>query len=136
MSDSTTGPDVIELAVPLTAEFASTVRVVVASIGADLDFTIDELDDLRLGVSEVFTLLGDTAHGAAWDTRSAARCHVTIRLPGDHLAITMSRRPDGAPVELDGLASTILTSVVDEHEVVVGGIVLRKRVSATLGGDR
>ena len=50
----------VRLQVPSRDEFASTVRVVVASIGADAGFSVDDIDDLRLAVSEVFSSF-DTA---------------------------------------------------------------------------
>lgn len=119
VSETPPDGDVIDLAVPCTAEYASTMRVVVASIGADLDFTVDEIDDLRLGVSEVFTLLADTDR--------PARCVASFVLDGDAVEITLSRDLDDDVIELDGLASTILGSVVDEHAVTDRGVVLKKR---------
>ena len=125
MSETFPNGDVIDLAVPCTAEYASTMRVVVASIGADLDFTIDEIDDLRLGVSEVFTLLADSDR--------PSRCVVSFVLDDGSVEITLCRDLENDVIELDGLASTILGSVVDEHSVTDRGVVLIKRGS---GGRR
>ena len=58
--DPTTVPaDTVEITVPTRVEFATTLRVLVASLGADADFSIDEIDDLRLAVDEVFTSLAE-----------------------------------------------------------------------------
>lgn len=124
MSETTRDGETIDLVVPLTAAYASTLRIVVAAVGADLDFSVDDLDDLRLGVSEVFNLLADGAH-------PGTRC-TTQLLAGDGVVkISMSRDSENKAVELDGLASTILSSVVDDFEVADGHVVLQKRASAT-----
>lgn len=122
MSDTVRADETIDLVVPLTAAYASTIRVVVAAVGADLEFSVDELDDLRLGVSEVFNLLADGAH-------PGTRCTTTFAAGGTGVKISMSRDSENAAVELDGLALTILSSVVDDFEVVDGYVVLHKRAS-------
>lgn len=125
MSESTPSGEAIDLVVPLTAAYASTVRIVVASVGADLEFSVDELDDLRLGVSEVFNLLAD---GAVPNSRCTSRFDLTER----HVQITMSRDAENTAVELDELASTILRSVVDDFEVASDRVILRKKALDTL----
>lgn len=120
MSEPTSADEAIDLVVPLDAAYASTVRIVAAAVGADLEFTVDELDDLRLGVSEVFNLLAD---GSPAGTRCSNR--FVVRDGG--VEISMSRDVGADTIELDGLASTILGSVVDEFEVANGSVVLRKR---------
>lgn len=124
MSEVLRAGETIDLVVPLRPACASTVRVVVASVGADLEFSVDELDDLRLGVSEVFNLLADGVH-------PGTRCLTQFALAGNSVKISMSRDSENALIELDGLASTILTSVVDEFAVVNGCVVLHKRASET-----
>lgn len=112
--------DAVVVNVPLRAEYASAIRVLVSSLAADLDFTVDELDDLRLGVSELFTLFAD-------DAAPDARCTADIVALDGQVSVSMSRDV-GEPVELDGLASTILLAVVDSHDVDgVGGVTIRKR---------
>ncbi len=123
---STPGGEAIDLVVPLTAAYASTVRIVVASVGADLEFSVDELDDLRLGVSEVFNLLAD-------GVKPGSRCTTRFDVSLNHVEITMSRDSDNDVVELDGLASTILRSVVDDFEVADGTVILRKNAHDALG---
>ena len=123
MSDTLTTGDAVELSVPLKPEFASTVRVVVSSIGADLDFTVDEIDDLRLAVSEVFTILAEDSGSS-----TSATCVTRVVVEDDDVVcVTMTPEPSSGAVVLDGLASTILSSVVDDHAAVDGGIELRKR---------
>ncbi|MEP4648780.1 MAG: hypothetical protein ABJ314_01240, partial [Ilumatobacter sp.] len=53
--------DTIDIAVPLRDEHAATLRLIVASLGSENGLSIDEIDDVKLAVSEVFTLLTDDA---------------------------------------------------------------------------
>ena len=52
--------DHFEVIVPLRTRYASTVRVIAASLGAEAGFTVDEIDDVRLALDEVFSLLART----------------------------------------------------------------------------
>ncbi len=123
MSDSTVTEfdDVVEVSVPLRAEFGSTLRVLVAASGADAGLNIDDIDDLRLAVSEVFTILTDL--------EGSGRCITRLRIEPAKVSVTMGRGVPDDPIELDALASTILSSVVDGHEIVDGAVVLTKRSS-------
>lgn len=119
--------DVVEVVVPLRPEFAATLRVVAASLGADADFTIDEIDDLRLAISEVFSSLAD---GAA-----EGRCRATFARRDDGVAVTLGWESPAAAVVLDDLAATILATVVDEFRSDVSGVTLVKRASEALPGS-
>ena len=58
----------VDVTVPLRAEFASIVRLIAASLGADAGFTVDDIDDLRLALSEVFSSLVDTVTAEGRDS--------------------------------------------------------------------
>ncbi len=122
--DATGTADMIEIAVPLRAEHAATLRVIVASLGSDNGLSVDEIDDVKLAVSEVFTLLADDA-----DEVGASRAHVGYRAADGTITITMHRGLDDEQLELDALATTILSSVVDHHVVDRTGITLVKHAS-------
>jgi serine/threonine-protein kinase RsbW len=116
--------DVIEVSLPLRPAFASMLRVVVASLGADADFTVDEIDDFKLGVSEVFTMLADLDD-------DPGRCSARFKVEEVGISVTMGRvgSAGGAKVGLDPLAATILSSVVDDVEIDDVGIRLVKRAT-------
>lgn len=117
--------DVIEVSLPLRPAFASMLRVIVASLGADAEFTVDEIDDLKLGVSEVFTMLADLDH-------DSGRCSARFEVVDGGISVTIDRAgsaASGARVELDPLAVTILASVVDDAVIDDTGIRLVKRAS-------
>lgn len=138
MTDTDT--DRIDLSVPLRSEFSSMLRTVASSIGADLGLDLDQIDDLRLAVSETFSVLleratsddgradGDAAgHGGL----PPDRCHATFSVGPDAITIELgSDATVGRPV-LDELAEAILSTVVDEHRLSEDGVVLVKRVVAS-----
>lgn len=115
--------DVIEVSLPLRPAFASMLRVIVASLGADADFSVDEIDDFKLGMSEVFTLLAD-------DATDDSRCSAQFRVEPVGISVIMNRAggpSEDARIELDPLAASILGSVVDEFTIDDDGIRLVKR---------
>lgn len=132
MSDgatNSTDPDVesdslIEVVLPARTDMAATLRVLVASLGADVGFTLDEIDDMRLAVNEAFA--------SAADDDGADRFSVTFRPGVGDLSITLAA-VGARPIELDDLATTIMTSVVDEMTVTDGVVSLRKRAAEADG---
>jgi serine/threonine-protein kinase RsbW len=112
--DGERAPDVVELDLPLQHRHASTVRVVAASLGADAGLTIDEIEDLRLGVNEAVSVLADV------DPVDDARLRVRFEINGR--AMTVIARRTGVDQalsieDIDELAVRILRAVVDEFRV-------------------
>lgn len=110
--------DVIELDLPLQHRHASTVRVVAASLAADVGFTVDEIDDLRLGVNEAVAVLADV------DADADARLHLRFAVVGPTLTVTATRRGVAEAItaeDVDALAMRILRAVVDEFRVDADG---------------
>jgi anti-sigma regulatory factor (Ser/Thr protein kinase) len=131
----------VRLQVPLRAEFASTVRVVVASIGADAGFTVDDIDDLRLAVSEVFSSFWSDSErdandeGAVVDLavdRTTDRGPTGSATPGVEIRIaTTSGGVPAGTTDLDELAMTIIRAAVDEFRIDGGVVTLVKRSDRT-----
>lgn len=120
--NSTVADDTVEIAVPLRAEHAATLRIIVSSLGSDNGLDIDEIDDLKLAVSEVFNLLLDDA-----DRVGATRAHVRYETSDGDIRVHLHRGiPDDA-IAFDVLASTILSTVVDDYLVAPTGVSLMKR---------
>jgi hypothetical protein len=124
-SDTASQIDQVELTVPLRTEFAATLRVLVASLGADAGFSIDEIDDFRLGLNEVFVMLAEAHAGS--------RASTTFRIAGRELAATIRTDPESGDIELDELGTNILRSVVDRFETGPEGVTLIKRAAETAG---
>jgi len=114
-------PTTIELVLPLRAEHAAHLRLLMASVASDAGFTVDEIDDLRLGVSEVYTLLLDAADGAD------ARAEIELTVDGRSISVRLCMVGDSSVPEIDALATTILTSVLDDFTLVPGGVTMSKR---------
>ena len=122
--NKTADADTIEIAVPLRVEHAATVRVIVASLGSDNGLTVDEIDDVKLAVSEIFTLLVDDA-----DEVGASHAHVSFTAAEGTITVTLHRGLADEQLELDALAATILSSVVDRHVVDAEGVTLVKHAA-------
>ena len=113
--------DQFEVIVPLRTKYASTVRMIAASLGAEAGFTIDEIDDVRLALDEVFSMLAERHVGD--------RVRTTFRLDGQQLIAGLTLESGALDVTPDELASNILRSVVDRYEITSAGVTLAKRAS-------
>ena len=51
------GDDIVEVRLPANSAYVSLLRTVTAGLAARLDFTLDEIDDLRIAVDEACALL-------------------------------------------------------------------------------
>ena len=111
----------IEIEVPLRTERAATVRVVAASLAADAGFSIDEIDDLRLAISEVFSMLLDTSPDG--------RARISFTVAEAEVRATISTVGSDEAIEVDDLGASILRAVVDEF--VVDGSSVRLVKTAT-----
>jgi uncharacterized protein YabE (DUF348 family) len=117
----------VDLEIPLHTRYASTVRAVAAAVCADLGFSVDAIDDLRLGVNEAVSLLSDV------DADTNARLRVTFE-PGDEQVTVRCTRTGVDEVldegDIDILARRILDAVVDEYNVDGGTFTVVKRLAA------
>jgi serine/threonine-protein kinase RsbW len=119
--------DHAELDLPLSPRYATTVRAVAASMAATLGLSVDDIDDLRLGVNEAISVLTDV------DDDTDGRLHVHFTLEPDAISVRVDRRGvDGVPpAAIDALAERILGAVVDAYSLDDDGVfLLVKRVRA------
>lgn len=119
------GSDRVEVSVPLRTEFLSTVRTVAAALGADAGFSIDEIDDLRLAISEVVSSFVEADQQG--DRDSDDRIDVAFGIDSDTLTVEITTRRGKIPVDLDDLAAGILGSVVDRCDISTHTVHLAKR---------
>lgn len=113
--------DHFEVIVPLRTRYASTIRMIAASLGAEAGFSVDEIDDVRLALDEVFSILAERHVGD--------RVRTTFRLDGHQLIAGLTLESGPIDVTPDELASNILHSVVDRYEFTNDGVTLTKRAS-------
>jgi hypothetical protein len=109
--------DYIELSVPLRGKFASTLRILIAALGADAGFSIDEIDDAKLAVTEVFSLMADD--------QEDRRVQIGLWIDDATLEVRMSPL-SGTTALPDELARAILDAVVDSYDISAEVVTLTK----------
>jgi anti-sigma regulatory factor (Ser/Thr protein kinase) len=132
MSANSESVEVVELDLPLAHRHASTVRVVAASLGADAGLTVDEIEDLRLGVNEAVSVLADV------DVTSGARLRVRFEILGHGMTVTARRTGVDQALsvdDIDVLAARILRAVVDEFRVDDDGAFVVVKNALARDGD-
>lgn len=109
---------------PVDTRFVATARVIAASMGAELELDVDQIEELRVGANELLSLLLECA-----EDHDGVAVELVYGIGPDHIEI--SGRVDGVAagvqVELDPLSQQILAAVVDEFEVGEASARLTKR---------
>jgi serine/threonine-protein kinase RsbW len=103
----------ITLQVPATSAHTAIARSAVASTVAAVGATADDVDDLRLVVSEAFALLLEHSHADALIT-----IHLQHRDELMHVTL-ITTTSNSAPVLEQSLAWTVLTTLAESVDVVV-----------------
>lgn len=103
----------VELRVPALSAFVSVLRSTAAALAARLDFTIDEIEDLRIGVDEASALLIDQAIEG-----SDLTCEFTLGKDWLRTAVTVRSHRPHLPAE-DSFAWTVLTALAGPVDATV-----------------
>ncbi|MEY9213661.1 anti-sigma factor [Thermobifida halotolerans] len=118
--------DAVTVRMPADSAYLSVLRTATAGLAARLDFTLDEIEDLRIGVDEACAmLLTQALPGTDLTTE--------FELTGDGMRISVSvLTADGRPPARDTFAWTVLSALAGDVDAVVGSddrvsIVLHKR---------
>lgn len=100
--------DFVEVVIPADGAYLSLLRTATAGLAARLDFTLDDIEDLRIAVDESCAMLLQKAvEGTSLTCR--------FDLAEDALAITVSApTSDGRPPARDTFAWTVLTALAGE----------------------
>jgi serine/threonine-protein kinase RsbW len=80
--------DVVELRLPADPAYLAVLRTATAGLAASLDFTLDEIEDLRIAVDEACAILLP-------DVVAGERLDCVFTLEGDALEVTVSARIEG-----------------------------------------
>ncbi|EIV95780.1 anti-sigma factor [Frankia sp. QA3] len=126
--------DVVALTLPAASAYLTVLRTATASLAARLDFTLDDIEDLRIAVDEACALLLVSAvPGSSLD------CTFTLSPGVMHVLVTVESL-DGEPPSEDTFAWTVLKALAGGVETSTGpdnkvSITLQKRrgVRADLG---
>ncbi|HVX70772.1 MAG TPA: anti-sigma regulatory factor [Mycobacteriales bacterium] len=115
--------DVVAITLPASSAYLTVLRTATAGLAARLDFTIDEIEDLRIAVDEACAMLLAQALPGADIT-----CE--FQLEGDAMTVTVSvLTVDGEEPSRDTFAWTVLTALAGD---VTSGSDVDKRVTITL----
>lgn len=117
--------DHVELRVPATGAYVSVLRTAAAGLAARLDFTVDDIEDLRIAVDEACAVLIPLAEA---DARLSARFDLE---PG-HLQVAVSVPSKATePPSRNTFAWTVLTALAGDVDASVDDgrvtLTLRKR---------
>jgi serine/threonine-protein kinase RsbW len=125
--DSSGDRDVVRLQLPAIGAYLAVLRTATAGLAARLDFTLEEIEDLRIAVDEACALLlPSVVPGAELDC--------VFELAWDELRITVSALTlDGAEPVRDSFAWTVLSALAGEVDSSVDA---ESRVSITLAKHR
>lgn len=106
MSESPTRPRPdVELRLPADSAYAAVLRSTAAGLAARLDFTIDDIEDLRIAVGEAHALVLDRA-----DEGAHLECGFVLR-PGA-MTVSIGVPATGAPdIDRDAFGWQVLTTL-------------------------
>jgi serine/threonine-protein kinase RsbW len=115
--------DVVTIKLPAAGAYLSVLRTATAGLAARLDFTLDEIEDLRIAVDEACAmLLAQAVPGADLECRFA--------LEADSMQISVSVLTlDGEEPSRDTFAWTVLSALAGEVDSDAG---VDNRVTITL----
>ena len=124
--------DVVSLRLPADSAYLSVLRTAAAGLASRLDFTLDDIEDLRIAVDEACAMLLPRANGTA-----VLEC--TFELKPAVLEISVSvPTTDGALPSRDTFAWTVLTALAGEVDATANGgtvtITMSKRSSTGTAG--
>ena len=107
--------DVVALRLPADSAYLSVLRTAAAGLASRLNFTLDDIEDLRIAVDEACAmLLPRAADGALLD------CTFELK-PGElDIAVSLATT-DGALPSRDTFAWTVLTALAGEVDATADG---------------
>lgn len=122
-----TGRDVVTLRLPAAGAYLSVLRTATASLASRLDFTIDDIEDLRIAVDEACAMLLVQAV-------PGADLECSFELTGDAIDVSVTVPTlDGEQPSRDTFAWTVLTALAGEVDSSVDA---DRRVTLTLRKHR
>jgi serine/threonine-protein kinase RsbW len=124
--------DIVTLRLPAAGAYLSVLRTATASLASRLDFTIDDIEDLRIAVDEACAMLLTQAV-------PGADLECSFELTGDAIAVSVAVLTlDGQEPSRDTFAWTVLTALAGEVDSSVDAenrvaLSLRKRRGEFVG---
>lgn len=101
----------VRLSLPASPRYLAAARVVAASLGAESGLSIDDLEDLRLGVNELVSVLVESGS-------PADRVELEFETDGSSITVRGQRSGEGGGLlAVDELTTRIVEAVADHHEI-------------------
>ncbi|MHB2022489.1 MAG: hypothetical protein ACYCO3_04040 [Mycobacteriales bacterium] len=126
-------PDLVKIKLPATGAYLSVLRTATAGLAARLDFTLDEIEDLRIAVDEACAMLLSQAIAGA-DLECA------FELTDEVISVSVSvATQDGREPSRDTFAWTVLTALagdVDSDVDLENRVTIRLRKRRGAAGHR
>jgi serine/threonine-protein kinase RsbW len=117
--------DFVELRLPAQSAYLSVLRTATAGLAARLDFTLDEIEDLRIAVDEACAMLLPDVVGD-----QPLVCRFVLEWDCLEVSVLATSRTGRTPAR-DSFAWTVLTALAGEVEASAGEgtvtLTLRKR---------
>ncbi len=106
--------DDIALRLPADGAYASILRTLTAGLAARLDFTLDDIEDLRIAVSEAAAMVLDEA-----DPGAVLDC--TFRLSTDRMELVIAAdAADSSSPDYESFGWQVLATLADEAAIDTG----------------
>lgn len=120
-------PNRVRLVIPAAVEFVLLARLTVAGFGSRLGLPYDEIEDLRVMVTEACRLL-------IGENGASGEITFTCTTDGDALVVEAESTVEPLPPapDDDDLALHLIAALADEHEVDLGSSPGRVRIAKTL----
>lgn len=119
--------DVIRLSLPAASAFVGVARSLAAGVASRLDFDLDHVEDLRLAVSEAYSLLLPTAP-------PDSDVHLDLYIGDDSVTLEIASATTATDVPGEhSFAWTVLSTLADDAsaDVTDGRLVLRLRFDSS-----
>jgi serine/threonine-protein kinase RsbW len=105
----------VELRIPADSAYLAVLRTATAGLAARLDFTLDDIEDLRIAVDEACAMVLPQA-------RANSDLTCSFDLAPTRLTVAVTAECDTPrPPDLDGFAWTVLSALTSEVRAEVDG---------------
>jgi len=120
---------VVDLGLPALTTYVSVLRSTGAALAARLDFTLDEIEDLRIAVDEASALLLSQAVPG-----SQLQCQFQLRAPELTVSVSVLSEAPKVPARAS-FAWTVLSALAGKVDATVDEVAGRATISLTKRGE-
>jgi serine/threonine-protein kinase RsbW len=110
--------ETVSVTIPASPKYLQVVRLIAAGLASRLKFTIDDIEDLKIGVDELATYLIGTEG-------QAGSLHIEFAIVGNRIEIsgTGPLEPGQTRTTLTEFSKQILDTVADEAALLMDGTI-------------